>query len=151
MWQQTSMQDKYLTPEDAEMAFYDAMERGDLDAMKRVWSDDDGVVCIHPGAVRLEGRADVVESFSLMFKDSPPMDFSITDARCQLINDVAVHMVREEIEIDGQLVSIMVSTNIYHRVNGSWRMMLHHASHEPDGEFDELDYTLDDEIPIVLH
>lgn len=145
------MRELFTTPEDAEMAFYDAMERGDIAKMKNVWSDDDSIVCIHPGAVRLEGRSDVVESFTQMFKDSPIMDFSITDARCQLIDDVAVHMVREEIEIDGQLVSIMVSTNIYHRIEGGWRMVLHHASHEPEPDFDELDYTLDIEAPIVLH
>jgi hypothetical protein len=78
--------------------------------------------------------------------------------------------VREEIELDGQVVSIMVSTNIYHVEEGGWRMLLHHASPEPDSAFqddfddfqgfdetgfDELDDDddLDDDIqrPPVLH
>lgn len=145
------MSGKYLTPKEAELAFYDALERGDIALMKQVWCDNDSIVCIHPGALRLEGRGEVVDSFSLMFEDAPSMDFSITDARCQIIDNIAIHQVREEIEIDGQLVSVMVSTNIYHCIEGGWRMMLHHASLEPDAEFDELDYTLDTETPTVLH
>lgn len=145
------MSRKYLTPKDAELAFYDALERGDLGAMKDVWCDSDSIVCIHPGSMRLEGRSDVVESFSMMFEDGPSMDFYIADARCHTINDVAVHHVREEIEIDGQLVSSMIATNIYHRVDGGWRMMLHHASIEPDSDYDEFEYPLDTEVPTVLH
>lgn len=141
----------FKTPEEAELAFYEALERADIEAMKQVWSDDDSIVCIHPGSGRLEGRTDVVASFNQLFRDSPLMDFSITDARCSTVNDMAIHLVREEIEIDGQLVSVMVSTNIYQHIEGSWRMTLHHASPEPDLEYDELDYTLETEVPIVLH
>lgn len=142
---------KFLTPSDTENAFYDALERGDIDVMKDVWCDSDAVVCIHPGALRLVGRDQVVDSFSLMFEDAPAMDFSITDSKCQTLENIAIHHVREEIELDGQLVTVMVSTNIYQLVDGGWRMMLHHASLEPDQEFDELDYTLETESPIVLH
>ena len=145
----------YKTPQEAELAFYEALERCDINAMQAVWSDDDSIVCIHPGSGRLEGRQDVVESFKQLFRHAPIMDFSITDARCSTVNDMAIHMVREEIEVDGELVSVMVSTNIYQHIEGSWRMTLHHASPEPDGdydgEFDELDYPLDLETPVVLH
>ncbi len=145
----------YKTPKEAELAFYDALERADLAAMKQVWSDDDSIVCIHPGSGRLEGRMDVVESFNQLFRNAPSMDFSITDARCSTVNDMAIHLVREAIEIDGELVSVMVSTNIYQQIEGSWRMTLHHASPEPDDEldqdYDELDYTLETEVPVVLH
>lgn len=144
-------QKKYKTPEEAELAFYDALERADINVMKALWLDSDAVVCVHPGAIRLEGHADVVSSFSRMFEDSPSMEFSLADVRSQQINDMAVHLVREEVEIDGQLVSVMVSTNIYQKYDGGWHMMLHHASHEPEPEFDELDFTLEDDTPIVLH
>jgi len=49
------MTTNYLTPADAEMAFYDALERNDLEDMMAVWLDNDAVVCVHPGASRLEG------------------------------------------------------------------------------------------------
>jgi len=145
------MGETFLTPEDAELAFYDALEQGDIAKMQQVWSEDDSIVCIHPGAMRIEGRADVVESFVQIFKDAPEMDFVITDAKCVLMDNVAVHIVREEVAVDNQLVSVMLSTNIYHRVNGSWHMTLHHASHEPELEYDELEMSTDSEVPIVLH
>ena len=34
----------YQTPQEAEAAFYDAFQRADLDAMKKVWADDDDVL-----------------------------------------------------------------------------------------------------------
>ena len=45
----------YPTPEDAETAFYDAFERGDLAGMMSVWAEADHVVCIHPQGPRLVG------------------------------------------------------------------------------------------------
>jgi len=153
------MQTIFNTPADAELAFYAALERGDLAAMKQVWSEDDSIICIHPGSGRLEGRADVIASFKQLFHDAPSMNFLIADAHCSAVGDIAIHLVREEIEIDGQLITIMLSTNIYQQINGSWRMTLHHASPEPDVDFDaefdagfdEADFTPEMETPIVLH
>jgi len=148
--------EKYNTPEEAEIAFYEAIEQGDIRALGRVWSLDDNIVCIHPGANRIEGRTQVLESFSEMFVESPSISFSISDALQTESDGLAIHLVREEIEFDGQLVSVMVSTNIYHIEDGGWRMLLHHSSHEPepnleDGfeDFDEFDDL--SEPPPVLH
>lgn len=153
------MTEKFNTPEEAEIAFYEAIERGDLQALSRVWSLDDNIVCIHPGANRIEGRAQVLESFSDMFAQSPSIGFSISDALQTESDGLAIHLVREEIELDGQLVSVMVSTNIYHLEDGGWRMLLHHSSHEPEevigDEFDDFDdYDDSDDLPEpppVLH
>lgn len=150
------MADKFKTPEEAEIAFYEAIEQADIRALGRVWSLDDNIVCIHPGANRLEGRAQVLESFSEMFAEAPAIGFSISDALHTESDGLAIHLVREEIELDGQLVSVMVSTNIYHLEDGGWRMLLHHASHEPEptleDDFDDFDDF--DELPEpspVLH
>ena len=150
------MAEKFNTPEEAEIAFYEAIEQADIVALGRVWSLDDNIVCIHPGANRIEGRAKVLESFSDMFAESPSIGFSISDALQTEGDGLAIHLVREEIELDGQLVSIMVSTNIYHLEDGGWRMLLHHSSHEPETnieeEFDDFDdYDEMPEPPPVLH
>ena len=148
-----SMRIIFHTPKEAEKAFYQSLERSDLETMKQVWGNDDSIVCIHPGSGRLQGRAEILESFSQMFRDAPIMDFSITDTKRNTVADLSIHTVREEIEIDGQLVSIMLSTNIYQQIDGSWRLMLHHTSPEPDPDFDydDLDFTLDNEATVVLH
>ena len=127
----------FKTPEEAEAAFYAAIERADIKALDAVWSDDENIVCVHPGASRIEGRKAVMESFVELFSDVPVLTFSIVDALYSGNESLAVHLVREEIELEGQLVSIMVSTNIYHVEGGGWRMLLHHASPEPDSAFED--------------
>jgi len=145
----------FRTPEEAEIAFYEAIERADIDALGDVWSNDDNIVCIHPGSNRIEGRREVLESFSGMFAEAPSLGFSITDTLHTGNDSLVIHLVREEIELDGQVVSVMVSTNIYHREDGGWRMLLHHASHEPelpfDEDYDEFDDYDEHEPPPVLH
>ncbi|MFK7995206.1 MAG: nuclear transport factor 2 family protein [Granulosicoccus sp.] len=134
------MSKQFSTPEEAEAAFYDAIEKADLAALDSVWSQDENIVCVHPGASRIEGRAAVMDSFEQMFADAPILDFSIVDTLYTGNESLAIHLVREEIALDGQVVSIMVSTNIYKIEDGGWRMLLHHASPEPDTAFsDELE------------
>jgi len=135
----------FRTPEDAEAAFYEAIERADIDALERVWSVDDAIVCIHPGTERIEGRWNVLESFRQMFDDAPALDFRIVDTLATGNDGIAVHLVRERIALDGELVSVMVATNVYQIENGGWRMLLHHASPEPDAALDAASDTIGDD------
>ena len=41
--------------QDVENAFYEALERADLELMMSIWADDEEIVCIHPGGPRLAG------------------------------------------------------------------------------------------------
>ena len=151
----------FKTPDEAEAAFYEAIEHSDMAALTNVWSTDDNIVCVHPGSSRIEGRAEVLESFSELFAEAPSLSFSIVDTLYTGNESLAVHLVREEVELDGEVVSVMVSTNIYHVEDGGWRMLLHHTSPEPDAAydidydellaFDELDDDIDDDKPPVLH
>ena len=45
----------HATPEDAEAAFYEALHKGDTDALIAVWSDDEETVCVHPTGTQLIG------------------------------------------------------------------------------------------------
>ena len=140
---------KYLTPKEAEDAFYLAIENADLPSMMSIWSDNDATVCIHPGAPRLEGREEIRRSWQEIFEASPEMLFTISDERITQDEHLAVHLVKEEIVVEGEIVSVMLTTNIYHLIDGSWRMMLHHSSPEPEPLHDEM-HLFDDE-PVVLH
>ena len=40
------------TPDEIEQQFYEAMQRGDIESLMAVWSDDDDIVCVHPGGDR---------------------------------------------------------------------------------------------------
>ena len=146
----------FNTPEEAEIAFYEAIERSDIDMLREVWSTDDNIVCIHPGADRIEGRQAVLDSFTELFMESPMLSFSLMDTLQTGDDHLAIHLVREHVEMGGQFMSSVVSTNIYQFEDGSWRMLLHHASPEPDAmleedidEFEEFEALL--ETPPVLH
>jgi ketosteroid isomerase-like protein len=48
----------FSSPDDVEAAFYEALQKGDIDALMALWADDDEVVCVHPGGGgRLVGPA----------------------------------------------------------------------------------------------
>lgn len=144
------------SPEDAEMAFYVAIENRDVDAMMDVWSGSDDVVCIHPGAPRLEGREIIADSWQQIFESGESLRFRLTDLRCLREERLSVHTVREEIEIDGEVVDIMLTTNIFACTDQGWHLILHHASAEPDFDDDAEDSfsTLDNSPPdgsVTLH
>ena len=139
---------RYSTPDKAERAFYDAFQRGDLHAMMAVWSQDDGAVCIHPGAPRLQGVEQIREGWRQILENSGGLEFVLSDIQATEDDCLSIHVVHEEISIDGQLSGVMLATNIYHRDENGWHMMLHHASPEPDHYNDDWDATYED---VVLH
>ena len=53
----------FATAEEAELAFYDALERADLTRLMQVWADDEEIVCVHPGGLRVVGLHAVKESW----------------------------------------------------------------------------------------
>lgn len=123
----------YATPQDAEAAFYDALERADLQAMMSVWADDEEVVCVHPGGPRLTGFAQVQEAWRQFFSAGPRLKVKLSN---QVINQgllVSVHSLHENIAVAGEktLRPPVIATNVYLRGALGWRMLAHHASHTP--------------------
>ena len=57
----------FPTAQDAENAFYEALERADLERMMAVWAEDEEIVCVHPGGPRLTGQDQVRESWRQIF------------------------------------------------------------------------------------
>lgn len=118
----------YGTPQEAEAGFYGALERGDLKTMLCVWADDDGIVCIHPGGERLQGRAAVEASWRVMFAGQTGLRFEAENVRITQDGPLSIHSLRERIFVDGRPVGAALATNIYRREEGGWRMLMHHAS-----------------------
>ena len=55
------------SPDDIEAQFYEALQSGDIAKLMAVWSDDDDVVCVHPGGPRVLGHAAVRATFEEIF------------------------------------------------------------------------------------
>ena len=114
------------TPDEAEQAFYDAFNRGSLDAMREVWLDDDCIVCIHPRGQPLSGRAAVIGSWEQLLRGPGSLEHEVR-SRCQgpLL---AVHTGVERLPADGGRVVELAVTNVFQLTGAGWRMLLHHAS-----------------------
>ena len=56
----------FPTAQDAESAFYEALERCDLEGMMAVWSEDDEIVCVHPAGARLTGQDELLDKFPVL-------------------------------------------------------------------------------------
>ncbi|NIC39466.1 nuclear transport factor 2 family protein, partial [Aquabacterium sp. A08] len=52
--------------DDVELAFYEALQQGDVAALMDCWTDDEEPVCVHPGGPRLLGAPAIRESFAAM-------------------------------------------------------------------------------------
>lgn len=127
----------YLTPQEAEAAFYEALERADIDAMMEVWSEEDEVSCVHPGGPRLTGYEQVRENWAQMFKSGQRLQVQLSDQVIVSGLMFSVHSLHENIQVRGAqgeaggARSIVVATNVYMRSGDGWRMVLHHGSPAP--------------------
>jgi ketosteroid isomerase-like protein len=135
----------FTSPQEVEAAFYQALERGDLDAMMSVWSEDEEIVCVHPGGPRLAGYALVREGWRHIFEGGTRLKVQLLALSTVHAPFSAVHSVIEQISVIGQkhLAAPVVATNVYIRGALGWRMIVHHSSPVPPSSIGD--------APQVLH
>ena len=123
----------FPTPEDAEAAFYESIERGDIEAMMEVWSDDEEILCVHPGGPRLSGVEQVRESWAQILKSG--LQFKVHLAGQVVVQGMmlSIHSLHENYLVQGENRPRppVVVTNVYQRGTAGWRMIVHHASPAP--------------------
>jgi uncharacterized protein (TIGR02246 family) len=123
----------FPTPQDCEAAFYDALEKSDLEAMMAVWAEDEDVLCIHPGGPRVSGHAAIREIWRQMFAGGPRLSVYVGQVMATQAMLMAAHSVHEFIAMKGEPRPShpVVATNVYIRSGNGWRMIVHHASPTP--------------------
>ena len=126
----------FPTAQDAENAFYEALERCDLDGMMAVWAEDEDIICVHPAGARLTGQEQVRESWAQIFSGGPRARVHIASQVAISGMMLAVHSVHENFVLEGQPQSDaraapIVATNVYLRTAAGWRMIVHHAAPAP--------------------
>jgi ketosteroid isomerase-like protein len=141
------MSDKiFPTAQDAENAFYEALETRDLDAMMAVWAEDEEILCVHPLGARLTGQDQIRESWAQIFAGEGRARVHISHQVAISGMMIAVHSVQENFTLQVDLTqqaesrgqqlpdsrpAPIVATNIYLRTGAGWRMIVHHASPAP--------------------
>lgn len=141
----------FPTAQDAENAFYEALERADLEAMMSVWAEDEEIVCVHPAGPRLTGQDQVRESWRQIFSGAAGTRIQVSLQAQTSGVMFAVHSVLESFAVeDLAQPAAVVATNVYLRTPAGWRMLAHHASAAPQRPR-ELSQAAARETPKILH
>jgi ketosteroid isomerase-like protein len=126
--------------DDVELEFYDALQRGDIERLMAVWSDDDEIVCVHPGGARLVGAVAIRATFDAMFQQGT-IAAEPHHVRRLESHSMSVHSVLERIRVPGEdggeRFAWVAATNVYLKSPQGWRMVAHHASPGTAGEVRE--------------
>jgi len=135
--------------DETEAAFYEALRKGDIDRLMACWSDDEEVVCVHPGGPRLVGLDNIRQSFETMFANGVIAAYPEHVRKVETVTS-AMHNLVERIELhlsEGVQMAYVLTTNVYVRAAQGWRMLAHHAS---PGNSQE-SHAVVDVLPPVLH
>ena len=136
------------SPDEIEQQFYEALQRGDIERLMAVWSDDEDISCVHPGGPRVVGTLAIRAAFDAMFSNGSIRAVPQQVRKVESLTSV-VHNVLERIEVltqGGPAHAYVLATNVYHRTAQGWRMVVHHASPGSQNEAQNLD-----DAPPVLH
>jgi len=130
----------FATSEEAELAFYDALERADLARLMQVWADEEEIICVHPGGLRVIGHHAVQESWQEILANGA---LHIRPSNAVVLHSMmgAVHSLIEQVTVHGTETTEIANcyaTNVYHKGPTGWRLIMHHASAAP-GEAGMLD------------
>lgn len=119
----------------ANSRFYFAMAQADLAVMTNIWHHSPHTECVHPGWDRLRGWTAIQQSWQLIFQQGPISVEAIEPLVHQRGEMAWVTCYENVSQRDGPTVQIsrMLATNVFERVEGQWRMVIHHVSPAPPG------------------
>lgn len=121
---------QYGSAAETEAAFYEALNRADLEALMALWADDDEIVCVHPGGPRLIGHAAIRASWSAILEHG---GLHILPSQLHETHTLmsSVHTVVEGSTAATGEPAHLVATNVYAKTPRGWRIVLHHVSIAP--------------------
>lgn len=144
----------------ANLGFYEAFSLQDEPMMRDIWWQSPGVMCIHPSQPPLIGSNAVFESFKAMFLNSMKAGARVRDGgkpagsggvfmtptnirgltvratTASLVCDEEVYSKGTAGESSGRqggmLVNKLLTTNVFRKIGGKWKMVHRHASWHPE-------------------
>lgn len=117
----------FKAPNEVEAVFYEAFIHCDSEVMAGLWADE-GVVCVHPGSGAIVDYRSIVRSWVNIFADAQRTEMKYTVLNAVLTNDLAVHVVAEEMLSSGMVSAVVLASNVYRKFDTGWLMIEHHAS-----------------------
>ncbi|MFL6657257.1 MAG: YybH family protein [Massilia sp.] len=116
---------------EVEAAFYEALNRADVESLMALFAEDEEIVCVHPGGPRLHGHAAIQQSWEAILERG---GLQIRPSQLYETHNLmsAVHTVIEGVTASGPSEPAhLVATNVYMKTPRGWRMVLHHVSVAP--------------------
>jgi ketosteroid isomerase-like protein len=132
--QEDLMTDTYANPQEAEDAFYDALEECNLEKMLSVWADTDDISCLLPMYPLIQGREGIKEVFSHLLAQGRGVELSVTHLGWIQTDEIAIHHVEEIIQkvpVDTEPPPPFYGTNIYRKDAFGWHMIVHQNAPTP--------------------
>jgi len=123
----------YTTPTDAAVAFYQAFEAKDIDAMMSTWAEDEEIICVHPGGERMVGYDAVRAGWEQIFAGDARLSFRLEEVITIETVGLAMQSGIEQISLakESDPRGTAIATNVFMRTPSGWRMVMHHASPAP--------------------
>ncbi len=102
-------------------AFYLAFNQGDMEAMESAWSQEQGILCLHPGWPLLTGRSAVLDSWrEILSQPQTPID--LMEPTAHLAGNTVLVSCYEQLG-----ATIMAASNLFVLENDQFRLFHHHA------------------------
>lgn len=125
------MSEPFATPQDAEDAFYDAIDDADAAKMRSVWEDSDDIACLLPMQALTQGP-EVHKVWDPLMRGEARIDIQVRHLRWLELGEVSIHYVEEVVNSpQGGPQPPMYATNAFRRGDTGWRMILHQNSPAP--------------------
>ena len=125
------MAQQFATAQDAEDAFYDAIDERDAERLRSVWEDSGEIACLLPMQPMLHG-AEVHEAFRPLTDGEIQIEIQVRHIRWLEAGELAIHFVEERVKLPGSPPQPAVyGMNIYRKGNTGWRLLIHQNSPTP--------------------
>jgi ketosteroid isomerase-like protein len=134
--------------EEANLAFYEAFNKRDIEAMSQAWSRSPHARCVHPGWELVIGWSDIRQSWIDIFRTIQEIDFRLEDIHIEVSGRTAwvnlVAHVQVTTDEGDAFQATVVTTNIFEEIDQRWLLVLHHSSNfAEDEEMEEEDIEID--------
>jgi ketosteroid isomerase-like protein len=124
----------FNSPQDAEDAYYDALEEGDMETLLTVWDETEDISCLLPMQPLARGRSAVSDTFVRLFARGQGVALSVKHLNWIEAGSIAIHLVEESPQghgPGGNPLPAVYGTNVYRQGTGGWRLILHQNAPTP--------------------
>ena len=126
------MSNTFPSAQDAEDAYYDAIEEQNLDAMMQVWEDSEEILCLLPMQPAQRGTSSIRRAWEPLFSGEIKLDIEVKHLAWIESDQLAIHLIEEHVRIAGQADKQTVyACNIYRQGDSGWRILMHQNSPTP--------------------